>query len=91
VNRKLTVTYEIPEEICGVLERKAAVENRRLEELLAEYFARCQSPRHEVSPEEDARRAAAFEGHFGDCEADRQSSDNERIDADLAREYDSRG
>jgi predicted nucleic acid-binding protein len=87
MNRKLTVTYEIPEEICLVLEQKAATEGRHLEEVVVEHVARCQSQRCEIASEEVARRAAAFERHFGVWDSgDKQSSDNERIDADLARE-----
>ncbi len=88
MNRSLTVTYEMPEEICFVLEQKAAAEGRRLEEVVAQHVAQSQSPRHEMDSQEIKRRAAAFERHFGAWDSgDPQFSDNERIDADLAREY----
>jgi hypothetical protein len=88
MNRSLTVTYEIPEEICLVLEQKAAAEGRRLEEVVAQHVAQSQSHRREMAPQEIQRRAAAFEHHFGAWDSgDPRFSDNERIDADLAREY----
>jgi hypothetical protein len=88
VNRKLTVTYDLPEEICLVLEQRAADEGRRLEEVVAEHVAQCRPSRRSFAPEEVQRRVAAFERHFGAVDSgDPNSSDNERIDADLAKEY----
>lgn len=92
MNRKVTVTYELPEEICLVLEQRAAAEGRRLEDVVAEHVARCQPRRPGMTPEENQRRTAAFERHFGAWDSgDERSSDNERIDADLAREYGGHG
>jgi len=86
MNRKVTVTYDLPEEICLVLEQRAAAEGRRWEEVVAEHVARCQSGNRHVPPQEMQRRAAAFERHFGEWDSgDPLFSDNERIDADIVR------
>jgi hypothetical protein len=88
MNRKVTVTYDLPEEVCVVLEQRAAAEGRRWEEVVAEHVARCQPGRPQVPPQEIQRRAAAFERHFGAWDSgDPRFSDNDRIDADLAKEY----
>ena len=88
MNRKVTVTYDLPEEVCLILEQRAAAEGRRWEEVVAEHVASCR-PRHGLlAPQEIQRRAAAFERHFGTFDSgDPRFSDNERIDADLAKEY----
>ncbi len=42
----------------------------------------------ELSEEEKQRREAKFAGHFGAVKSgDSRSADNDKIDADLAREY----
>ena len=88
MNRKVTVTYDLPEEICLVLERQAATEGRRLEEVVAEHVAQRRSNHRLLSADETRRRIAAFERFIGSFDSgDPQFSDNERIDADLAREY----
>jgi len=88
MNRKVSVTYDLPEEICLVLEQKAAAEGRRLEDVVAEHVAHCRARRREMPPQEIKRRAAAFERHFGAWDSgDPTCSENEKIDADLAREY----
>jgi hypothetical protein len=88
MNRKVTVTYDLPEEICLVLEQKATSEGRQWEEVVAEHVAQCQSGHRQVPLQEIQRRAAAFERHFGALDSgDPRFSDNERIDADLAVEY----
>jgi hypothetical protein len=88
VNRKLTVTYDLPEEICVVLQQRAADEGRRLEEVVAEHVAQCRPNRRSLAPDEVQRRRSAFEGHFGAIDSgDPDLSNNERIDADLAKEY----
>ena len=95
MNRRVTVTYDLPEEICLVLEQRAANEGRCWEDVVAEHVAQCRPSRQPLSSEESQRRVAAFERHFGAIDSgDPRSSDNERIDADLAKEYgrhDSRG
>lgn len=88
MNRRLTVTYDIPEELCVVLEQRAETEGRRLEEVVAEHIAHFQSRRRETGQEEIKERAAAFERHFGAWDSGNpRCSENEQIDADLTREY----
>jgi hypothetical protein len=85
MNRKVTVIYDLPEEICAVLEQRAAAEGRRWEEVVAEHVAQFRTSRRPLAPEEIQRRVAAFERHFGDFDSGGPGfSDNERIDADLA-------
>lgn len=88
MNRKVTVTYDLPEEICLVLEQRAAAEGRRWEEVVAEHVTQCWPSHRQVASQEIQRRAAAFERHFGILDSgDPRFSNNERIDADLAKEY----
>ena len=86
--RKITLTYELPAELVQALEEMAARNGRTFEDELIDHLAR-QAPRpREPSPEEIEKRNARFERHFGAVSSgDPNSSDNERIDADLAREY----
>ncbi len=86
--RKVTVTYDLPEEVCLVLEQRAAAEGRRWEDVVAEHVAKSRPTHPSLAPQEVQRRVAAFERHFGALESgDPRFSDNERIDADLAKEY----
>ena len=88
MNRKVTVTYDLPEELCLVLEQRARAEGRRLEEVVAEHVAQRHSNRRSLSADETRRRIATFERFIGSFDSgDPRFSDNERIDADLAREY----
>jgi hypothetical protein len=88
MNRRITVSYDIPEEVCVILEQKAASEKRPWEEVVAEHVAKYRPRRRDLTPEEIQRARAAFERHFGAFDSgDPDSSNNERIDADLAREY----
>lgn len=88
MNRQVTVTYSLPEEICVILEQRAAAEKRPLEEIVAEHVAKRRSSPQPLDRDEFQRRIAAFERHFGALDSgDPRFSDNERIDADLAREY----
>jgi hypothetical protein len=88
MNRRITVTYDLPEEVCVVLERRAATEGRRLEDIVAEHVVKSRPSRPPLSSEEVQCRVAAFERHFGTIDSgDPNSSDNERIDVDLAKEY----
>lgn len=88
MNRKVTVTYDLPEEICLVLEQRVAAEGRRWEEVVAEHVAQCRPSHRQVGSQEIQRRAATFERHFGILDSgDPKFSDNGRIDADLAKEY----
>ena len=86
--RKITLTYELPEVVCGVLEEQAARNGHSFEEEVIDYLARSQPKRPTLSPEEIARYRSSLERYVG-CwsSGDPNSSDNERIDADLVREY----
>jgi hypothetical protein len=88
MNRRVTVTYNLPEEVCVILEQKAASEKRPWEEVVAEHVAKCHPRRRDLTPEEIQRARTAFERHFGTFDSgDPNFSNNERIDADLAKEY----
>jgi hypothetical protein len=88
MNRKVTVTYDLPEEICLVLEQRAATEGLRREDVVAEHVARCCPSHAPLTAQETQRRIAAFERHIGAFDSgDPRFSDNDRIDADLAKEY----
>jgi hypothetical protein len=91
MTRKITVTYELPEEICTVLEDQARREDRSFEDVVAEYWLRHHPPRPKLTPEEFDRRKRNIESLFGSIDSgDENSSDNDCIDEDLAREYESR-
>lgn len=86
--RKITVTYELPEEVCSVLEREATREGRSFESLAAEYWVRHHPSKPKLSAEEFQRRKSDLESLFGSIDSgDEHSCDNERIDRDLAGEY----
>jgi hypothetical protein len=88
MNRSVTVTYSLPEEVCVILEQKAAAENRRWEDVVAEHVAKCRPERRSLTPEEVRLAREAFERDFGTFDSgDPNFSDNDRIDADLAKEY----
>lgn len=87
-NRTFTITYELPEELFNVLEKKAQREGRPLDLVIAEYKLKQYPPRPPISPEEAERRHQDLIRHFGTYNSgDPNSADNERIDEDLAREY----
>ena len=84
-----TLTFEIPEELYQVFERRAAREGRTTESIALEWLAQTvHRPRPKLSEEE---RRAAMEDLMRFAGAadsgDPHSADNDRIDDDLAREY----
>jgi hypothetical protein len=86
--RELTVTYRLPEELWHVLEEQAAREGRTMAEVVAEFKLQQYPPRPPISPEEAQRRHQELLKLFGTWDGgDATDCDNERIDADLAREY----
>lgn len=86
--RKITLNYELPEVLVQVLEDQAARNGCTFEEEVVDYLASSRPRRPKVSPEEARKSWAALERHFGCWDSgDPNSCDNERIDADLAREY----
>jgi hypothetical protein len=86
--RKLTVTYELPEELFNVLEAQAKGERRPMAEVVAEYQKESRVIRPLVSPEEEERLHQRLRSHFGSWHGgDPNGCDNEKIDGDSAREH----
>jgi len=83
-----TLTVTLPDEIYQPLVEAASKQGRTPEEFAAEQLARDVMPRRSVTEAEAQAAQARFERHFGTYDSgDPRSADNERIDADLAREY----
>ena len=84
-----TLTFDLPEEIYEAIEQMAAKSGIPTETLALEWLAR-HAPRRRPRLSE-GEHAAAWEQlrrHAGAANSgDPRSADNERIDADLAREY----
>ena len=86
MEHKLTVI--LPDEIYQPLVEAASKQGRTPEEFAAERLARAVSPRLASSNAEAREAQARFERHFGAYDSDDPDfANNERIDADLAREY----
>ncbi len=87
-NRTFTITYELPEELFNVLEKKAKLEGRPLAEVIVEHEKEIRYARPPVSPEEAERLHQTLLSHLGSWHGgDPNGCDNEKIDEDLAREY----
>lgn len=87
-NRTFTITYELPEELFNVLEKKAQHEGRPLDLVIAEYKLKQYPARPPISSDEAERRHREFVATFGSYDSgDPHSADNDRIDQDLAREF----
>ena len=85
---KVTLSYELPKVLVEVLEKMARENGHSFEDELIDHLARTRPRPPKLSPEEAERRRRAFERHFGEVSSgDPNSSDNERIDADLASAY----
>ena len=84
-----SVTVRVPEDVYSVLLQRALAAGRSVEDLVAEWVAqRAQPPEPEVTPQELEARRQWLEKYGNLCtNTDSNASDNERIDADLAREY----
>jgi urease accessory protein UreE len=84
-----TLTFEIPDELYKVFEEKAAREGRATEAVALEWLARTvYRPRPKLTEEERREAAERLRRHAGAVSSgDPLSADNDRIDADLAREY----
>jgi len=84
-----TLTIEIPDELYQAVERAAARDGRPVEAVAQDWLARQEPP--ERATLSDAERRAARERlrRFAGCisSGDPRFGDNDRIDADLAREY----
>lgn len=83
------LTFEVPDELYEAFQQMAAKYGRTTEAVALEWLAK-HAPKPRPSLTEAERQAARerFERHFGTWNSgDPNSADNERIDADLAREY----
>ncbi|MBA3248017.1 MAG: hypothetical protein ACR2GW_11240 [Pyrinomonadaceae bacterium] len=81
-----TITITLPNEIYQPLADAASQEGRTIEELAAARLARTVITRSAPRADEAGRkRVSDFIGAWDS--GDPNSADNERIDADLAREY----
>lgn len=83
------LTFEIPEQLYEVFDHIARRDGKSTEQVALEYLARRAAERR--PPLSDEARQVARERllrHAGAVNSgDPDSADNERIDADLAREY----
>ncbi|OGG46246.1 MAG: hypothetical protein A3F84_23750 [Candidatus Handelsmanbacteria bacterium RIFCSPLOWO2_12_FULL_64_10] len=84
-----TMTLELPDEVYRVIQRTATMLDKTMEELVTEWLARyAPRPRPQLTAEERQAARERFEQLIGAWDSgDSNSADNERIDADLAREY----
>ena len=84
-----TLTFEVPDELYEAFEQMAAKYGRSVEAVALESLAK-HAPKSRADLTEEERRAAweRLMRHMGTVDSgDPHSADNERIDADLAREY----
>jgi len=84
-----TLTFEVPDQVYEALEQMAAREGRPVEALVLEWLASHEpKPRRDLTEDESQAAWDRLLRHAGSVESgDPRSADNERIDADLAREY----
>jgi len=85
-----TLTFQVPDELYEAFQQIAVKDGRTLEEVALEWLAKQAASKRRPLMSEEERQAARerFERHFGAWNSgDPNSADNERIDADLAREY----
>ncbi|MGD0094002.1 MAG: hypothetical protein ABSE73_29180 [Planctomycetota bacterium] len=86
--RDVTISCRLPEELYHVLERKAAVERRAVDDVIVEYLAQhTTGPRPATAASRKARKRR-LRKYMGICKVvDPHAADNDRIDAELAKEY----
>lgn len=84
-----TLTFEVPDQLYEAFEQMAAKRGRSVEAIARELLAKSAPRRQAKSPAKRRRNGLARLMRFAGCvsSGDPRSSDNERIDADLAREY----
>jgi len=84
-----TLTFQVSDEVYEVCQQIAARYGRTEEEVVLEWLAKRAKKKHPKLTEEESR--AAWERLLRNAGAvssgDPRSADNDRIDADLAREY----
>jgi hypothetical protein len=87
--KMVTLTLEIPDEVYAVCEREAAQTGRTVEQCVMEFLLK-HAPRPAPALTDEQRRQAQerLERYLGAGRSgDPRSADNERLDADLVREY----
>ncbi len=84
-----TLTFQVSDEVYEACQQIAAKYERTEEEVLLEWLAKRTEKKRPKLTEEESRAAwERMQRHFGAVNSgDPRSGDNERIDADLAREY----
>jgi len=84
-----TIILQVPEEVYEVCQQIMAKCGRTVEECVMEFLLKYgPKPRLKLTEEEDQAAWERLLRHFGAVNSgDPHSADNERIDADLAREY----
>ena len=83
-----TLTIELPEDLYQLNARTAQASHQCAEELAAEWLARMGSTARQPTPDDVAAATERLRSYFGSWDSgDPDSGDNERIDADLVREY----
>lgn len=84
-----TVTIELADEVYQTLEQMSAKQGRPIEDLVLEWRAACgPKPRPKLTDEQRRAARERLLRYSGAVDSgDPHSSDNERIDRDLEREY----
>jgi hypothetical protein len=86
MSKRLTIT--LPDEVYQPLLEAAEQQGRTPEEVASERLARDLSSRKSLDADAARAAEARFARHLGAVKSgDPRSADNDRIDADLAREY----
>lgn len=86
-----TITLDVPDDLFEIFRLIANSSGRRIEEVALDFFAKtAPRPPNGRSQEEAAEARRRFEQRFGEISLGYPTgADNESIDADLAREYES--
>lgn len=84
-----TISFEVSDELYEAFEQVATRSGRAADAVALEWIARHAPQPRPVLTEEEARRARAKLSRYAGAadSGDSRSADNDRIDADLAREY----
>jgi len=84
-----TLTFGVPDRVYEAFEQMAASRGRSVEAIARELLTKTAPGRSPKATPKRRRAGLARLMRFAGCvsSGDPQSSDNERIDADLAREY----
>jgi len=87
--KMVTITLVVPDEVYAVCEQEALRTGRTVEQRISEFLLKHgPQPRPELTKEQRRQALERLERYLGaGCSGDPYSADNERIDADLVREY----